>query len=441
MLWYLLIFLLTQLTLFCNQPNTAEAHAAYAREYKEKELFTTSIEHYLKAIELNPTNQTYRFELAIIYIMIGETQKAIHICEKLLQIIPNNVPVIYNMGYAYKIQGNNDEAIELYKRVLQLNNNHDAAHFALGMAYLKKGDFENGWKQHTRYLKKTGRNGDKLRTFLNKGITHGKRILLHPEGGLGDTLNFIRYARELKRYGVYVIVSVQKQLYELFKNCDYIDKLITTSDKQPQAHDHTTLMSIPAILYDHEHTLPEFSPYITPNHTLVAYWKDYLAHDKNFKIGICWQASVHNDVSRSPVARRGIPLELYYLLAKIPNVSFYSLQQADGLEQIATIPSYFKLTLFDADFDKTNGSFMDTAAVMQHMDLIITVDTAIAHLAGAMGRPVWLLLPWATDWRWIAHRSDSPWYPTMRIFQQPKPFDWQTPIIEIYTKLLEQQKI
>lgn len=440
MYWYLLLLCFSmQPFLHGHKPDSANAHAEFARSCKDKELFPASIEHFLKAIALDPNNVVYRFELAIAYIMIGETQKAIALYEELLKVQPNNTTLIYNMGYSYKMQGDNDKAIELYKRTIELDANYDAAHFALGMAYLNKGDFENGWKFHARYLKQVDRNGEKLRSFLAQGTTHGKRILLRPEGGLGDTLNFVRYARELKRYGIHVIVSVQGPLYNLLKRCDYIDELLRTNDELPPAHDHTTLMSIPAILHDHEHTLPAFSPYVSPDPALVAYWGEYLAKDTNFKIGICWEASVYNDSSRPPAARRGMPLAQFYLLSEIPNVSFYSLQQADGLEQIAGIPPYFKLNLFDEDFDKTNGSFMDTAAVMQHLDLIITVDTAIAHLAGAMGKPVWLLLPWATDWRWIAHQNTSPWYPTMRIFHQPKPFDWQTPMNEAFITLLKQQ--
>jgi len=121
-------------------------------------------------------------------------------------------------------------------------------------------------------------------------------------------------------------------------------------------------------------------------------------------------------------------------------LQFYSFQKYDGVEQLKTIAPDFPLHIFDDDFDKKHGSFMDTAAVMEHMDLIITVDTAIAHLAGALGRPVWLLLPYSTDWRWIVNRTDSPWYPTMRIFKQPAPFDWDNVMTAIYYELEQIQK-
>lgn len=428
---------LRQQLLSCKQKNNAEQHLAFARYYKDVEQFDLSIEHYKRAMEIEPNSLTIYFELAVVYTIIGQTEPAIHLYDIILKNYPTNVPVIYNKGYALKMQGSCDEAIACYEEALRIDPNYDAAHFALGMAYLTKGDFKKGWKQHERFLKQVDRNGDRLRQFLSEGTAQGKTILLRPEGGLGDSINFIRYAQELKKYGVNVVVAVPKPLYQLFKNCPGIDLLLKVGDPIRQGFDdHTTLMSIPAILYSHEQALPEFKPYIFPDQELVTYWGDYLKHDQNFKIGICWEASVYNDISRPPAARRGMPLEALYVLSEIKGVSLYSLQQHDGVEQLKNIPPYVKIHTFDETFDKDHESFMDTAAVMQHMDLIISVDTAIAHLAGAMGRPVWLMLPYATDWRWIAHSTISPWYPTMRIFQQPKPFDWQSVVENVFWSLV-----
>jgi hypothetical protein len=194
-------------------------------------------------------------------------------------------------------------------------------------------------------------------------------------------------------------------------------------------------MSLPAIFNSDHTTIPCPIPYLYPDKTLVAHWHDYFKTDTAFKIGICWQADVFNDSSRPPVARRGLPLHMMYRLSEIPQVSLYSLQQKDGTQQIKDIPAPCKLTVFDEHFDKDAGPFMDTAAVMQHLDLIITVDTAIAHLAGALGKKVWLLLPFATDWRWIVGRTDTPWYPTMKIFKQSQPFDWESVMCEVEAAL------
>lgn len=431
-----LIELRTSFLQHCHE--NYEGHVAFARYYKDIEQFDLSIEHYKEIIKNRPQDIMSLFELAIAYTMIGQTQEAIKLYDTMLTFNPNNAPVIYNKGYAFKMEGSCDQAITCYKKVIDIDPNYDAAHFALGMAYLSKGDFQQGWKQHTRFLKQVDRNGDRLREFLQNGTTQGKTILLRPEGGLGDSINFVRYAQELKKYGCNVVVAVPKPLYTLFKNSPGIDLLLKVGDPlHCTIDDHTTLMSIPAILYSHEQALPEFKPYIFPDEKLVNYWHEQLKDDTNFKIGICWEASVYNDSSRPPVARRGMPLETLYILSEIEGISLYSLQQHDGIEQLKRLPPYVKIHQFDETFDKAHGDFMDTAAVMQHMDLIISVDTAIAHLAGAMAKPIWLMLPYATDWRWLAHQTESPWYPTMKIFQQPKPFDWKSIANDIFWNLID----
>ena len=257
-------------------------------------------------------------------------------------------------------------------------------------------------------------------------------MLLRPEGGLGDTIQFLRYAKKLNQCGVRVIASVQKELYQLIRNCDYIDEFLKTGDRINVAYDDsTTLMSIPAIWYQYAEEIVQEIPYIHPDPALTLYWFEQLKKDTNFKIGICWGASAHNDSSRAPVARRSIPLELLYPLHDIPGVSLYSLQRFDGEEQLDELPNNIIIHTFGEDFDKTFGPFMDSAAIIQNLDLVISVDTATAHLAGALGKPVFLMLPYSTDWRWIAHRTDTPWYPTMLIFKQPKPFDWQSVVQKV----------
>src|SRR5690606_22521006 len=155
--------------------------------------------------------------------------------------------------------------IELYKNIIKKNSNYEPAQLALGFAYLTKGDFENGWKQHERYLKKSGKNGDKLRILLQTNTIAGKTVLLTPEGGLGDSLQFIRYAQLLQNMGAYVIVSVQKPLIPLLSRCPYIDTLIPSTSPVPHHDAHATLMSLPAIFGDTELTLPNTIPYLFAN--------------------------------------------------------------------------------------------------------------------------------------------------------------------------------
>jgi hypothetical protein len=180
-----------------------------------------------------------------------------------------------------------------------------------------------------------------------------------------------------------------------------------------------------------EKTIPCDIPYLYANRDHENYWKQKLAHDSKFKIGICWQGNPNYSTHalRATVAAKSIPLTEFKPLMNLPNISVYSLQQMTGIEQVTLMDHDTRLITFDASFDRTNGRFMDTAAVIKQLDLIITVDTAIAHLAGGLGVPTWILLPNPPDWRWMINRTDSPWYPeNVRLFRQQKTGDWKSVI-------------
>ncbi len=408
-----------------------------ANDHKKQEQFNQAIACYQQVITQQPHDTAAYFNLGCSFLNIGKFDEAIDAFQHIINHSPHAYSARYNMAYTLKTAGRLNEAIDLYKKIIADNPTYDSAQLALGFAYLIQGNFAHGWKQHKRYLKQSGKNGDALRTLLHTSSIAGKTILLRPEGGLGDTLMFIRYAQKLKNLGATIIACVQRPLIPLLSRCSYIDLLLPTNT----AHNllsydaQATLMSLPAIFYDDEKTLPHDIPYIYPDPTLVNLWKQKIANDNNVKIGICWQADIHNDSSRLSIARRGMPLAKFFQLKNISGITFYSLQKHTGVEQLDNIPKDFPLHFFQNDFDKSHGSFMDTAAIMQHMDVIITVDTAIAHLAGALGRTVWLLLPYTTDWRWIHNRTDSPWYPTMHIFKQSAPFDWDSVMEQVHEKL------
>lgn len=412
-------------------PDQVQPYIDLALLLKDAEQFYDALYFLQQAKKLTCNDFTINFYLAYIHTVLGDIDEAVHYNDLMLKRDPHNQTVLYNKAYVLKMGGRIEQALPIYQELVRVQPENHNARFGLGMAYLVKGDFEHGFQEHAHYLRRTNRNAERLRHYLRTNTLEGKRILLKPEGGLGDTLQFIRYAQELRARGAYVIASVQTPLFELLKDQNLCDKLIKMNDAVSGFHDYTTHMSMPAILYETEKSIPAPIPYLKANPERVAYWSTYLAKDPNIKIGICWEASVHNDSSRPPAARRGMPLKALYPLANIPGVSLYSLQQYDGVEQLADVPKNITINTFDENFDKTYGAFVDTAAVMHHLDLIISVDTAIPHLAGALGKPVWLMLPFATDWRWIAGRKDSPWYPSMRIFQQPKAFDWHSVTQEV----------
>lgn len=413
---------------------TAPRNVHTITEYKEltqkaidAEQYTQACAYLTEAFAYGHPNPTEAFELACLCTQLGMTQQAIAGFNQVCAVSPGNKAALYNIAFNHKIAGDIDTAIAIFQDLITQHPDYSNAEFSLARAYIKKGDFIPGWQHSIPYFKESGKYAPELRAFLANNTLAGKKVLLRPEGHFGDTIQFIRHAQTLKERGAIIIACIQPELIPLLSPCDFIDHLIPLGSTIPQHDASATLMSLPAILQVTEETIPKTVPYLFPDEELVAYWKNYLA-DKtdHFKIGLCWQASVHNDASRPPIARRGVPLSLLYALGSMPNVSLFCLQKIDGMSELDKAPAHFVMHCFDTTFDGPHGRFMDTAAVMKNLDLVITVDTAIAHLAGALGVPVWVMLPYETDWRWIEGRTDSPWYPTMRLFQQPAPFDWES---------------
>jgi hypothetical protein len=250
---------------------------------------------------------------------------------------------------------------------------------------------------------------------------HGRTILLRAEQGLGDTLEFIRYAQLLKQQGATVFVECQKPLLRLLARCPGIDRLLAQGEPWPETVDvQIPLLSLPSRLGTTLATVPAPIPYLSADPDLVAHWAQQLRSDGTFKIGIVWQGSpaYRDDQSRS------IPLAQFAPLARLEGVQLISLQKGRGTEQLRKVADQFSILDLGSQLDETAGPFMDTAAVMKNLDLVIACDTAIGHLAGALGVPVWVALPFVPDWRWLLHRGDSPWYPTVRLFRQSVPGDW-----------------
>jgi ADP-heptose:LPS heptosyltransferase len=246
-------------------------------------------------------------------------------------------------------------------------------------------------------------------------------------------IQFVRFATVLKRQGATVIVECQKALLGLFQGCPGIDQLVATGEELPPFDVYAPLISLPGILGTTLETIPAKTPYLFPRPPLVEHWRQRLAGLDGFKIGITWQGSpeYHGDRFRS------IPLRYFGRLAQAAGVRLVSLQKGVGVEQLADVRDRFAVVDFTDELDQQSGPFVDTAAVMKSLDLVVTSDTATAHLAGALGVPVWVALPFAADWRWLLDRSDSPWYPTMRLFRQKERGDWQGVFEEIKNALCQ----
>lgn len=243
-----------------------------AMEYQQNEQYDKAISCYEEIILNEPDNIQAHFNLGGCYLALGDYEKAIAAFDNTLALNAEALPALYNKAFTYKTMGNIDTAIELYKQIICTNPEYEPAQLGLGFAYITQGNFDLGWEQHTRYLKQSGKNGDALRSLLSSNAVAHKTILLRPEGGLGDTLNFVRYAERLKNMGATVIVACQKPLIPLLSRCTYIDQLIpcgTSIEYNAEA----TLMSLPAIFNDDENTVPNKIPYLFADPALVTYWE------------------------------------------------------------------------------------------------------------------------------------------------------------------------
>jgi hypothetical protein len=246
-----------------------------------------------------------------------------------------------------------------------------------------------------------------------------RTLLLHAEQGLGDTLQFVRYAKLAEQQNGDIVVEVQPALMPLLTASGFRG-LIPRGSPLPRFDVQAALMSMPRICGTTLETVPANVPYLAADSRLVENWRERLRSLPGLKVGIAWQGSPGYRFDRF----RSIPLVQFAPLAEVAGVQLISLQKNAGAEQIAALEGRFTVADFASKLDAQSGAFMDTAAVMCNLDLVITSDTAAAHLAGGLGVNVWLALWSAADWRWMNDRSDSPWYPTMRLFRQSRQGDW-----------------
>ncbi len=397
--------------------------------YKHKDRFEEAIDELRKATEKNEQSQVYKLELANTLHLINGSEEALRLYEQILERNPRNYHVMYNFGYTLKKMGYIEKAIEVYDKVLEMDPNYALARFSRSLSYLTLGDWKHGWKEYewrwTAY-NESPKKFDRASVWDGSDL-YGKRILLYAEQGLGDTIQFIRYAELIKNMGAYIIVETQGPLKDLLKLCPYIDEVYARGESIPPFDTQIALMSLPMIFKTEIDSTPHNIPYIYALPELVSYWAEQLKDDHNFKIGICWQGNPNyrTQFLRQAVAGKSMHVKQFEPIAQLEGVSIYNLQKMGGEEQLSELAADIQITSFGSDFDNSRGRFMDTVAIMKNLDLIITIDTGTCHVAAALGVPTWNLLPNPADWRWMVDRTDTPWYNNMRLFKQPKSGDWE----------------
>lgn len=427
-----------------TKENLADSFFNQARQLQEQGETTDAIETYKQALEKDPNHILALFNLATLYTAQENYDIAETYYRTILAINPNYLAVHYNLAYTLRLKGLWNDAIPHYQWVLEHRSDHHESQYGLAECLLgtRKWEKEDDAQKAWALFESRWQRGPDTRNFTTNVLTpnqdiHGKTILVRSEYGQGDTIQFIRFLPLLKEQGATIILEAQHTLIPLLSRCPYIDQLISVADpvaELPSFDMQIPLMSLPRIFNTTLTTIPT-KPYMTADPNLVSYWQEKLASDNNFKIGICWEGSPYYESFKSTLSKRAIPLTIFIPLTKIEGVSVYSLQKMNGLEQLYSLPDAVNIHDFGQNFDNEHGRFMDTAAVIANLDLVISTDTSIAHLAGALGKPVWVLLPHVADWRWMTQCDDSPWYPTMRLFRQVTPGNWSATMRYIVEEL------
>jgi tetratricopeptide (TPR) repeat protein len=414
-------------------PNIAQASANLGLMLYERGEVEAAIRLHRKALQLDASHAAAHNNLGLALRLQGKIAEAADCFRRALALGLSQAEVHSNLGLALHDLGHLDEAVTCYKRALAQDPDFIDAQVGLSTLLLLQGDFQAGWDKYEWRWKKIDQFAarDFSQPRWSGEPLAGKTILLYAEQGLGDTLQFIRYAAVLKKLGAKIVLECQRPLLKLSASYRYVDQLAADESDLPPFDFHLPLLSVPRVLKTTLETIPADVPYLFAEPELVARWHDRLASLTGFKIGINW----HGRAGHVQAERRDIPLHHFATLATLPGVRLISLQK-DATKELAT-PAAGAIVDLSEQLDREHGPFMDTAAIMMNLDLVITSDTSIAHLAGALGVPVWVPLPCVPDWRWLTERTDCPWYPTMRIFRQRRAGDWDAVFEQIRKALAE----
>jgi tetratricopeptide (TPR) repeat protein len=414
-------------------PGSAQTHYNLGLVYQHQGKLGEAAACYSRALELNPNIAEALNNLGNTFKDLGKLDEAVNCFLRALELKPDYPEAHCNLGAALQEQGKLDDAGACYRRALERRPDFADAHWCQAALLLLAGDFECGWPElEWRWQRKElPPRGFQQPLWDGRPLT-GKTILVHAEQGLGDTIQFVRYVPVVKERGATVILECQQALLPLFAVFP-VDQLIGRGTELPTFDIHAPLMSLPRIFSTRLENIPHKIPYLSAAPQLVQRWREELQQLAGFRIGIGWQGSLeyHRDRQRS------FKLDHFAAVGRLPGVTLISLQKGAGADQLGLAREFVSVVDLAGKLDEASGPFMDTAAIMKNLDLVITSDSSIAHLAGALGVPVWLALSYIPDWRWLLERSDSPWYPTMRLFRQKSPGDWTGVFEEIGAALRE----
>lgn len=388
--------------------------------------FVTAQGFLIKGLRAKPNDAMLLNVLGLAYGQTGNFQDAETCYRKLIRFGGGDDLTFSNLGSSLNELGRFDEAERLFKTSLRRQPGHAISRYNLGLLQLLRQDFEQGW--HGFELRNAAK-GIAEREF--PGVARwqgedvdGRTLLLYAEQGLGDTIQFARFATLLAAHGAKIVIQCDDALAELMLTIDGVTQAGGSFEVPGGVDFYTSLLSLPMLLETTVETIPNISPYMSASSLIpdAALLKDKSEGTK-LRIGLVWAGNPKHQSDRT----RSIKLNLFEPLLCRSDVDVYSLQAGESVNEI----DQFDVSHRPRKMFNTKRPLLEVAAAMQHLDLVISVDTSLAHLAGALDVPIWTLISFYPDWRWMLERSDSPWYPTMRLFRQPALGDWDAVIKKI----------
>jgi tetratricopeptide (TPR) repeat protein len=406
------------------QADLLVAHLNRGAVLRELQRHDEALASYDLALELRPDCAEAYANRAIVLQDLQRTEDALASCERALALQPDLALAHVNRGSALHDLLRLDAALASYAEAARLQPDNARAVFNAGLIHLQTGQYESGWQWHERRKKPhvSAGSGALPQPFWTGGEPlEGRTLLCCWEQGLGDTIQFCRYARLAADRGAHVVLLVQGALRSLLQGLHPAVEVFAEARLLPAFDLQCPLLSLPLAFGTTVESIPAAVPYLSAEPARVALWRERIGVE-GFKIDICWQGNP----SKAVDSGRSFPLRLYQPLSLLPSVRLISLQKGPGASQLSSLPAGMRVETLGAHFDLDLGpdAFLDSAAVMANMDLIISSDTSVAHLAGALARPAWIALKRVPDWRWMLDREDSPWYPTVRLFRQDRAGDW-----------------
>jgi len=413
------------------KPQYASAHNNLGNALADLDRRVDALTSFERAIAINPGYAEAHNNRALVLFDLERHADALASFDRAIALKPDYAEAYYNRGNALRELHRHRDAIASFERAIALKADYASAHWNLADCHLLLGDFTRGWSEYEWRWKLRDREM-RARNFreplwLGSEPLKDRTILLHSELGLGDTLLFCRYAIDVTELGATVILEVQPPLVRVLSDMSGVAQIVRAGDPLPAFDFHCPLMSLPLAFKTGVHDVPTHVPYVRSQASDVALWRDRLGRKTKPRVGVVWSGSMalKND-KRSMTLVQMLPLLRHW-------AEWVSLQKELSSDDAALLAVHPEIRHFGDEL----SDFADTAALIELVDLVVTVDTSVANLAGAMGKTVWVLLPFNPhDWRWMLEREDSLWYPTARLFRQPAPDDWASVIDRVDSELI-----